>query len=222
MAMFNIILNILSICGPCVIPVSQYSELKANFLAGFDSNNIAVMVLQLIGGIFASLIFILPNYFFLLIGIVLTIDFRHLSHDLELSIDEEGSWVSNKSLEWFRIRHSSLCTLLELADGIFSPWILLNIGVGTLQVLASIFVIYARGGSSKTLTILTVSYWMLSYVLQIALALYTGVIVNEAVCEGLKNSDKAIFLGITENALGAGLVFQQTSNTDAMRSLSKK
>jgi 7tm Chemosensory receptor len=194
MAVLHIILNVWTTNAPLIIPVSEYSELKEALLMGFEYDNIANIVFNFIGEMLISFIFILPNYFFLLVGMVLTIDFRHLSHDLELSIDEKGSWVSDKSLEWFRIRHSSLCSLLELADRIFSPWILLNIAFSTLQVLASIFAVYARAGSSQTLTLLTGTYWLVLYFLHITITLYTGALLNRVVCVGVENHPQRISL----------------------------
>jgi 7tm Chemosensory receptor len=179
----NIILQVSSWIFPLIIPYSGYSDLKYSLLEGFGMDNIPVTILDVVGGMYSALVFIVPSYFFHMIGLALSINFRHLSHDLSLSIQNDGRMASSgKSIEWFRLRHSCLCNLVELADGIFSPWILLNIGCCTVQVLAGIFIIYALSDSFQLLTTLSASFWILIYFLQVILTLYTGAIVHVAVC----------------------------------------
>ncbi|OQV24977.1 hypothetical protein BV898_01186 [Hypsibius exemplaris] len=152
---------------------------------GFSDGDLFVNVVSGLGGLFAALIFTVPSYFFLMNGVALAINFQHLSNDLRMSIRGEDGTLAVRSLEWFRLRHSQLCTLLEVADGIFAPWICLTLVCSTVQVLAAIFGFYADS-DVQVATAVSGVYWLLSYFFQMAVTLLTGAIVHEAAHEPLK------------------------------------
>ena len=149
-------------------------------MEGFALNDTGIVALNFLGGIYSALLYIVPSYFFALIAIIMTIDFLHLRHDLQRGIGDDGV-VCVKSLEWFRMRHNSLCILVELADDIFAGWIALTLGAGVMQVLAGIFLMVANSRGYTNVAELTQAFWLITYFLQVAIVLYRGAVVNAAV-----------------------------------------
>ncbi|OQV24972.1 hypothetical protein BV898_01181 [Hypsibius exemplaris] len=179
LAGFHLIVQYLSVVL-AFVPSDEYSQLFESFMRGFNTDNVPVKILIGIASLYSSSLFILPSYFFLLIGSAITIDFLHFDHDLRRQLRREDGRVRVKTLEWFRLRHNALCILLEHADWIFSPWILLTFGCSIVQILSGIFSAYAGSGSSKVMTEISTCYWILTYFLHIAIMLYVGASVNSA------------------------------------------
>ena len=166
-----------------LLPVAAYSQLNGIVMAGFTLTNVPVKILVFCASLYSSVVFVVPSYFFLLIGKAIVIDFRHLQNDLKRCLNCENGRVKVKTLEWFRLRHNALCMLVETADEIFAPWIFLTLGCAIVQILAGIFSVYATSGTSKELTEMSQIYWILTYFLQMATILYTGASVNSAVSQ---------------------------------------
>ena len=176
-------LSLIMFLGPVFIVAEEFSELRLSHFAGFSDSaaaNIVEIFLTCTGGAYVVLIFTIPGYFFLLNGEALTVNFDHLTRDLERRLMMDGTWGGGMSLEWFRVQHSRLCGLLSAADHVFGPWIALTLTCSTIQIFCIIYGMYA-GGATQTVTMLSTGYWLASYFVQMALTLYSGVMVHSAV-----------------------------------------
>ena len=171
---------------PVIVSSPQYIDLQGSLMEGFPPNDAGIIFLNFIGGMYSSVVYVVPTYFFALIAVVITLDFHHLRHDMQVGIQDDGC-VTLKSLEWFRIRHNSLCILLNIADDIFSGWIALTLGAGVCQALAGIFLLVAGRGLT-VITDLTQAFWVATYFFQISVVLYRGAVVNEAVIMIVSNN----------------------------------
>ncbi|OQV16927.1 hypothetical protein BV898_08933 [Hypsibius exemplaris] len=179
-AVLHCVLQWMSTDFGLIIPSKEYDGLRGALMEGFAWNETAIIVLNFIGGMMTSFVYVVPAYFFTLIAVTLTIDFHHLRHDLHESVKDDGI-ITIKSLEWFRIRHNCLCVLVDMADAVFSPWIALTLGCNVLQILSQIFLFAATASHWTVITDLTQLYWMMTFFQQLLIILYRGALVNEAV-----------------------------------------
>lgn len=177
---------------PLLIPDSpshNFTELRENVMKGYESPekpaHFAMTALMCFGGLYTSVIFIVPCYCFQLIAILIMLEFRHLNHDFAASVRVEDGVLTVKTLEWFRIRHNSLCILLDAADELFAPWIAMTLVMDMIQILFGIFITVARRGDMLPLTTVAQVYWILTFFLQVTMTLYRGALVNEAAHEPL-------------------------------------
>ncbi|GAV06661.1 hypothetical protein RvY_16613-1 [Ramazzottius varieornatus] len=185
MALLHLIAEIISITGPFFIPVPEYELIGSQLNERFSStNNIGLTILSYFGSLISALVYIIPCYFFLLICHALVIEFSHLAADFAKEVEAlNGSTkvTASQTLEWYRLRHVCLCELVELAENVFSPWILLILGGGIVQMLLQVYEAYALGSSCDYMYFLTQFFWFLTYALQILIVLYAGSHLHEAV-----------------------------------------
>ncbi|OQV24970.1 hypothetical protein BV898_01179 [Hypsibius exemplaris] len=173
-ALVHLIIQISSMVLSLTVPIKEYSELKYFAFEGYPMDNVPVMIISFVGGVFTSFIFILPSYFLLIMALAFTLDFRHLHTDLERSVNDSGA-LTVKSLEWFRKRHSGLCEIVDAADDMICVWISWIIGNCTMMVLVLVFAVYQTFDKLKILTELELIYWLLSCFIQVAMILYAGI-----------------------------------------------
>ncbi|GAU91616.1 hypothetical protein RvY_03839 [Ramazzottius varieornatus] len=163
--------------GPAFLTSHGYQQLHSKVTEGFDGNNQALMALNFLGGFFLSFVDVVPPYFFYLIAELLTVDFEHLTHDLGNTVRSTKKHVDDntgRNVEWFRSRHNGLCTLVEMADEIFSPWVLLILACCVLQILCNVYVAYAVSATWTFMTAATAGFWFATFFFQIYIVLRAG------------------------------------------------
>ena len=172
--------------APVFFLVDATAELRYELSQGFAKNSFFVAFTTCTGGFFAVLIFIVPGYFFWLNGAALAINFTHLSVDLKMNVLMDGQngrggmGLTPLPVEYFRVQHGRLCSLLSVVDDVFGPWIGVTLACSTVQIFCTIFAIYAVV-NAQPVTFANAAYWLVSYFVQMALTLYPGVIVHSAV-----------------------------------------
>ncbi|OQV12920.1 hypothetical protein BV898_12841 [Hypsibius exemplaris] len=179
LAILHCVLQWMSADFPIIISGPNYAILRGTLMEGVAWDDAGIIFLNLVSGLLTAFIYVVPAYFFTLIAVTLTIDFHHIQNDMHHCIKEDGV-MAVKSLEWFRIRHNSLCVLVDLADEVFCPWIALTLGCNVVQILCQIFLLAGNATAWTVITDLTQTYWMLTYFLQLLVILYRGALVNEA------------------------------------------
>ncbi|XP_055337769.1 uncharacterized protein LOC129587852 [Paramacrobiotus metropolitanus] len=179
-ALFCVFANMLSVFLPLLIASKDYEAVRQVIYAGFGTDNIPICIFQLIGHFFASFIYILPVFFYVLLCQAVAQDFQHLNRDLSDRIGEDGSFSGN--LEWYRLRHIQLCRLVEHGDNVFSLFTLVSIASSVAQMFMLVFVTfeYGRKGLFSVVSGLTEFFWFLLYLLQPALLFGMGMKLNEA------------------------------------------
>ncbi|XP_055337431.1 uncharacterized protein LOC129587627 [Paramacrobiotus metropolitanus] len=101
-----------------------------------------VMAFDVAASVYLSFVFVVPCYLFLAVSFLIDFDFFHLNYDMKSSVSaaELPAWI-----EWFRLRHNSLCVLLEEGDRLFAAFVLTTFTSNILQVLLIIFQLYDLG-----------------------------------------------------------------------------
>lgn len=178
-AVLHLAVQMYSVWGPLLVLGTEYKILRENFMVGFSVFDPWIMTMSMVGSFYANFIYVVPIYFFMMIASVIMFDFRHLAHEVTKNISDDGS---AKLVEWLRIRHNLLCVLLDMADKVFSPFILLTLTCGVFQVLMGVFVIYAASLVDLDLMFgLSQLFWNSQYVVQIVCVLVVGSSLTEAV-----------------------------------------
>ncbi|XP_055337501.1 uncharacterized protein LOC129587680 [Paramacrobiotus metropolitanus] len=107
------------------------------------------------------------------------VDFMHINHDLKHNISSNGNC---SKIEWFRTSHNTLCILLEVADNVMSPFILVSLICAVFQILLGIFVLVdiSQITNATIIFFFSLLFWCLQYLFQLCLILFAGAVLHDA------------------------------------------
>ena len=151
----------------------------------FSIDNIVVKLMIVTAFIFRSFDYVFAATLFLLISDAIVLQFTQFFRSLAVQISKEGIMTNTSMLEWYRLKHTKLCSLVERVDAIFSPYVLIGLASGMFGLLAQVYVIYdfLKRGDMGVVTVLSYVYFCLLNLAQVLVILWCGSKVNVAVSD---------------------------------------
>ncbi|OQV25564.1 hypothetical protein BV898_00502 [Hypsibius exemplaris] len=177
-----LLLNCYSLIGPLLIPIEVYQEFSEYVMFPFQVNNYAVKILIVVAFIFRSFDYVFTATLFLLLSDAIVLQFTLFYQDFADQISKDGVLSDGSLLEWHRLKHTKLCSLVKRVDAIFSPYVLLGLASGMFGILAQVYVIYdfLKKGDMNVITVLSYVYWSLLNLAQVLVILWCGSKVHVA------------------------------------------